>query len=440
MGEEQVSPERKQAQLKMREALEVARGRHKERGVEAMREAVHLDPTYLEPRQWLADHYRATGQARLAVAEYEEMLRVKPDNERVWEALKELDPATEQRLRRLHDVAPDPFVAQRAKVESAEFVDLAEQGQDYVEVAETEAEAAPFLGPREPLDAAVFAEEEAAEAYGEPLPWEHEQDREYRDKLDASEAFCRLLDGFAVLWDDDGAWGYLLADCEEPAAAGWDELSALMGRAAESLGAVAPRVLVNADSLRVPLALPLATGTVIVGAESRGIFSERGLLFWLGFACHNLLGAAVEYVWGAQRVVARQGPVTRLESCIGEAADEHIEGWEEGSTPEELASLARLCHAWEQRAVLSADRAGLLAAGEEAVARRAIAAAAAEPRVAAEITSSAFMAQFRHLKSAELAAIGPEQSPWTSPQYAAYRSQVIRWWATTDDYKSLAGA
>ena len=114
MGEEQISPERKQAQLKMREALQIAKGRKADRAVEVVKEVMQLDPTWVEPRQWLAEHYARSGQQRLAVEMLEELLRLEPENDRLWKALEELDSAAAERLRRLHDVAPDPFVAQRA--------------------------------------------------------------------------------------------------------------------------------------------------------------------------------------------------------------------------------------------------------------------------------------------------------------------------------------
>jgi len=88
--------------------------------------------------------------------------------------------------------------------------------------------------------------------------------------------------------------------------------------------------------------------------------------------------------------------------------------------------------------VLSADRGGLLAAGEEAVVRRALAAAAVDRKHATEVTSTQFLGIFRAKQPAELARIGLQASPWLDPQYAAYRSHVIRWWATTDQYKELA--
>ena len=37
----------------------------------------------------------------------------------------------------------------------------------------------------------------------------------------------------------------------------------------------------------------------------------------------------------------------------------------------------------------------------------------------------------------ELAAIPITHDPWTDPRYAAYRIQMLRWWATTDEYNKL---
>ena len=45
--------------------------------------------------------------------------------------------------------------------------------------------------------------------------------------------------------------------------------------------------------------------------------------------------------------------------------------------------------------------------------------------------------RFKDVPAGQLAAIGLSHSPWTDRQYAAYRIQMLRWWATTDDYKRL---
>jgi len=434
-----MSPERKQAHFKMREALQLAKGRRPQRAVEAMSEAISLDPTYLEPRQWLANHYRQDGKLRLAVEQYEEMLRLQPDNEQLWAALKELDPATEQRLRRLHDVASDPFFAQRAAADTSEFDDLGqEENQQFIEA---EPEGAPFLGGRGALDADLLADDDAAaEAYLEPLPWEHEQDREYRDRLDASDAFYQVLYGFAMLWDDEGAWEYALADCDEPDTVGWPELTQLTQRAAEALEAESPRVLAYAEPLRVPLAAPLAMGTVIIGGDSRDRFCEPELLFWLGSACHDLVGGAAEYRWACEEILQRQAPRVHLHSWVSDAVKEHIAGWDRDLSDQELTGLKRLAHAWEQRAVLSADRGGLLATGNVAAACRAIAAAATDPQQDATITVQQFLNRFARIEVAKLAAIGTDRDPWLDAQYAAYRIRMLHWWSTTEDYKELAGA
>lgn len=439
MSEEQISPERKQAQLKMREALQIAKGRKAQHAVEVVREAIHLDPTWLEPRQWLADHYRSSGQQRLAVGMYEELLRLDPDNKQSWHALEELDSAAAARLRRLHNVAPDPFVAQRtaAATASADFDELGDDEGDFADT-ESHAEGAPFAAARA-ADTDLFVEEEEAEEYyAEPLPWEHDQDREYRDKLEASEALVKLLDGFAALWDDEAAWQDLLEGCQEPADASLEELIELNERAAVVLEAEPPRVLVSEAAARIPLVLPLAESTVVVGADAREVFTNREAVFWLAWACHNLLSGAGEYAWACECVLAHETPTSDLEVRIHEAAAEQVQGWNEGLSQEDLTELAKLCQAWEQRAVLSADRAGLLAVEEEVIARRAMAGAAAERKAAAEITATEFLGQFRSMKTADLAHIGLKQNPWTDAQYAAYRSHVIRWWATTDDYKKLA--
>lgn len=105
---------------------------------------------------------------------------------------------------------------------------------------------------------------------------------------------------------------------------------------------------------------------------------------------------------------------------------------------EEREHLAKIAHAWQQRATLSADRAGWLCCGD--LERACLAIAKASSRTldeAAKMTLSGFLEQFKGADPAKLAAIPPKELPDRSAPYAAYRIQMLRWWASTPQAKAL---
>lgn len=428
MSDEHVSSERKLAQMKMREALKVAEGRHPERGVEMMLQVIEMDPKFLEPRMWLAEFYLVNDRKAMAVSQYEEMLHIEPKNTEVSDKLREVDSVAADKLERLQNVAPDPFITTSRATASGDFDDFDDDdpGDD------DETAGVPF-GAHAVSD--IFEEDEPEEdVYYEPLPWEHEQEREYRDKLDASDAFIKLLNGYADLWYDTTAWDEALADCSEADQAVADANE----RACAALGAETTRVLLANEWLRIPLAAPVETPTIIIGVRAPEVFTEAELVFWLAWANHTLLGGAAEYAWPCEEALPHTGRISDLGMSFGTAAAGRIEGWDEGLSEDDLGKLTRNCQAWEMRAVMSADRAGILAVGEEAVARRAIAGGSVDPKHAATVTTTQFLGLFRAKEVKELSRITIKTNPWFDPQYAAYRSHFLRYWATTDDYKRLA--
>ena len=151
-----------------------------------------------------------------------------------------------------------------------------------------------------------------------------------------------------------------------------------------------------------------------------------------------MLNENAQCAWACEHVIAREGIRPQLRSEIVHAASDFTVGWADGVPNEEVLSLAKIAHAWEQRLVLSADRAGLLACRDAAAACRAIAVLVTGPDGASNVTVADLLARFKDVPPNELAAISLAHDPWTDPQYAAYRIQMLRWWATTDDYKRLA--
>ncbi len=440
MAEEHESAQRKLARSKMREAIELFQGRHPERGVEMMEEILEIDPEFFEPRMWLARHYAAIGEHRLAVSQYETMLRIEPDNEQLWEGLREIDAAAADRLHRLHHVAPDPFVSTRSTDDLDDFDDFEDEELVEEEEEEESAVAAPFRGDTAGDD--IFVEDdaiEAAESTVAALPWDYEQDAELRERLDQIAPFVDVLDGFDLFWQDAATWRRLLVTAIPLHDSGWHELDRLVGQVSAFLKAPVPIILTVEEHTCCPLPLPLSEPTLIVGEPYRIALSPHEMLFVLGASLHMFLNQNAQYAWAADHVVERESDRSGLHGKVLEAAHDFTVGWDQDVPREEVVRLAKIAHAWEQRAVLSADRAGLLCCEDPEGACRAIAVAVGDPYRDASLSVERYLEQFKDVPAAQLAAIGLSHSPWTDRQYAAYRIQMLRWWATTDDYKRLTG-
>ncbi|MGC9320205.1 MAG: hypothetical protein ACP5KN_19385, partial [Armatimonadota bacterium] len=380
-------------------------------------------------------------QKHRAVAQYEEILRIDPDDEEVWEELRKIDPATAQRLERLQHIAPDPFVAQRADADLSDLDDFENEGEEEDEEEQEEAVGAPFRGGAAAGD--VIADDEDEEEYieaaegTEPLPWDHEQDPQYRDQLDNIAAFADVLDGFQLFWQDPLGWSRVVGQCSAPEDARWQELETMLPTAAGSLHVSPPSILVLYQHTRMPLALPMKNRTVVIGEPYRMALTGQELLFALGLALHGLLNENAEYWWAVEHIIDRDVEDCDIRRLVVEGASDFTVGWDEGLTREEITRLTKLGHAWEMRAVLSADRAGLLASGDVNSACRTIAAMVSPEGEAGMVSVEEFLGQFKGTPVGELAAIGLGHDPWSDPQYAAYRIKMLQWWATTDEYKNL---
>ncbi|MGD9498394.1 MAG: hypothetical protein AB7Y46_19025, partial [Armatimonadota bacterium] len=415
MAEKHESAQRRAARMKMREALALFQGRHPERGVEAMKEVLELDPDFIEPRKWLADYYLRTGKERLAISQYETMLRIEPDNEQLWEGLRAIDPNVAEKLQRLQHVAPDPFAAASARVDTSDLDDF----EDEEAVEETREGPAPFLADRRDTGDLVEDEDAIEAAPYQALPWDHEQDAEMRAALESNPAFVDVMDGLELFWRDARTWSRLLVPAVPPCNAHWDVLDPLLSTVADILDGPMPLSLVLSQHTPWPLCLPLQEPTLVLGETYRDFFSQQELLFVLGFCMHLFMNQNAQFAWAADHVVQRKGAMSGLREKIIETAKDFTVGWDERLPREEVVRLSKIAHAYEQRAVLSADRAGLLACPDLEAACRAIGIMVTDPFKAARLTPDNFLERFQHIPAAELPAIGLSRSPWTDEQYAA---------------------
>ncbi len=205
MAEDQESQEEKLARRQMAEALELFE-KKPDQGIEAMRNLLEVYPDFMEARQWLADYYEEADETRLAVSQYEQMLRIEPENDEVWEGLERVDPPTAKRLRRFRNVAPDPFLSGSEAEGAADLDDFENEDEEFQQAAEEPS--GQFSGAETSDD--IFLEDEGDDYDYEPLAWAHEEDPEYRDQLDKNSAFVDVLDGFMLFWDDPQGWSHLL--------------------------------------------------------------------------------------------------------------------------------------------------------------------------------------------------------------------------------------
>jgi len=436
MGDVQESAQRKAARTKMREAIEQYEHRRVDHAVELMEEALELDPSFIEPRKWLADHYAATGDHHLAVSQYESMLRQEPDNEELWAGFREVDAGAADRLYRLQHVAPDPFLGRAT--DTSDLDDFEDEDEEFAE--DSAAVAGPAATTATTAGSAIFLDEDEDEieaAVVESLPWDHEQDAEMRERLGQIPAFNDVLDGFQLLWDDGSTWRRLLRDAIPSFDAGWRELDGVMATAAGVLKAPVPITLTIEGHSACPLALPLHEPTLLLGKHLREALNPHELLFVLGWHLHMFMNQNAEFAWAADHIIERHKEQVGLHDQIVEAAGDFTVGWDQGVPREEVVRIAKLCHAWEQRAVLSADRAGLLCCEDPEGACRSIAVCVGDPLRDRTLSADKYLEQFKDVPAGQLAAISASHDPWTDRQYAAYRIQMLRWWATTDDYKRL---
>ncbi len=431
MAQEQESQQRKAARIKMKDALRLFEGRHPEHGVDGMKEALELDPEFVEPRQWLAKYYEATGQERLAISQYEEMLRIEPENPELWEGLRRVNPAVAEKLERLRHAAPDPFLAQAATDTS----DLDDFEEDDEPVEEEEISGGTPFHAAATRDDDLFLDDEDEETY-EPLAWEHEQDAQFRAQVEQNPGFRDVMDGCDLFWGDPQGWSHLVGECRAPEDAGWDMLQELGPAAAADLHAKIPTLLVAPGHTKTPVPLPLKNPTLVLGEPLKYALGSMEILFAVGVGVHGLLNENARTVWACQMIAERvlDSDVRRR---VLHNAGEFTMGWDQSMPRDEVSRIRKLCHAWEMRSVLSADRAGLLASGHLDSSLRTIAALVADEGDAMTASAESLLEQFKDVPPNELASIPLSHDPWTDAQYGAYRVQMLRWWGSTDEFKKL---
>lgn len=461
MTTEDVSPERTRAYYKFREAEQQAAKHHYDQALGLAHDALEMDPTFIEVRHWIAELHVQQEQPRKASLVYQEIIHQDRDDEQAWAALRRVEPAAAERLERLHDIAPDPFVAQRNSAVADDLEDLSAFGEaavaaapaeelfhaqnvgldDMSEVAETggvraelEAEVGSIVG----VQPAVAAPPAAAAG---PPDWLYEEDLQYRDKLARHPIYARLLPGIIEFWKDDAEWDAAISGSVHLDKQRHPEIVAVCREVEQRFGAPAwvlyvcpERRMVSTITRGDPPTLSLTTGCL-------NHLSHPEQVFLVGRFTAMAMAGHVAFLQMVMMTLERTSrSTTDVETDMLELLKQHHGGWDAGVHREDRMKLGQLCHAWQQRAELSADRGGLLCCRDLDVACNAIAKLVAADNNAADKASAQALAEkFKGQEVGALAAIPPKEDPSRNEGYGLYRIKMLRWWAKTPAGQALLG-
>ncbi len=464
MADESTSDRRRQAEAIFAEAQQAYANDRLAWAVEHAREALRVDGSYVQARHWLAERYIEVGATDRASRQYQIILRADRDDQKAWTALQAIDPEGADRIRRLHEIPPDPFVRRRRARSTVEFDALEEIGVNQ----RVEEAATPFLrervsedlealdevtSPHEMLEVGgIFPERRADSSDAletldelgdeepaltrEALVWEFTEDREYYQQWLAIEGVGAVAAAIEEAWSTQ-VMEAVVAICT-PAADNHPQLVAAAAQAAQKLAADLPELYLIAEEHMQPLIIQDRPTILVVPEGICQVFSPAELSFVVGRCLSPILSG---YLGPLQAVdVLLQRPINSVRQLrlnwlelVAEATADIAPAWE----PQARRRLRAIGHAWQQRVELSADRAGLLACGDIEASCDAIArGTAASVQEAAERTADRLMARYEGQNVAQLAAISVDEAPAISTEYAVYRIQMLQWWASSDGYQA----
>lgn len=462
MATEDVSPERTRAFYKFKEAEQQAAKHHLDHALELAQDALDIDPTFIDVRYWMADIYRSQDKPRRASMIYQDILHSDRDDQRAWAALREVDMASAERLERLHDIAPDPFVAAGRSAEVDDADDLGGLADEFAqepveeehflshdvaiddleEVAETGGVAAALEAEVGSIIGVQPAHEEAeppAPAAAGPPAWLYEEDLPYRDRIAAHPIYAKLLPNVVDFWRNDDKWDTAIAGSvhldphRHPGVAETcREVEGVLGGAKWNLFFCPERRMISCITRGDPPTISLTTGCL-------NTLSHEEMVFLMGRFTTMVVSGHVAYLQMAMLTLERNPrTITDVEMDMLELLKHEHSGWDAGVHREERMKLGQLCHAWQQRAELSADRGGLICCGDLDIACNAIAKLVMENSNAAQtMTAQALAEKFKGQDIGKLAAIPPKEDPVRDPGYGLYRIKMLRWWAKTPQGQAL---
>jgi tetratricopeptide (TPR) repeat protein len=555
MAMDDMSAERSAAYYKLREAEQEAHKGHLEKALGLARDALQEDPDYLEARFWIAAQYEAMDELRKASHEYQDIIHRDHENEEAWARLRAIDPDAAERMQRLQEIAPDPFVVQREHPEEldedlddlgslmgeqngetedeGQFVPLHDgeevgfdsleeiegtdgvaalveglpddQGDDSdagelgaldeaddegwslaagdgegeatadggaageaamdetvgllddgvaalyedelpteeVETGAAESAAATARSAGSAADGSAAAEAGAAGrgggAAGAVPPWLHEEDMKYRRRLDNIEQISLVLPKIIEYWGDDDAWdteissvAHLDTERHREILEINDEVSARFGTPPWKLFMSPERRLYCTITRGEPPTLVITTGTL-------NNLERTERVFLCGRLTGFLTAGHLPYLQAVNLVLERSPlSITDVEADVLELTKTAQSGWDVGLNREARMKLGALCHAWQLRAELSADRAGYICCGNLEASVNVIARSVwRDPSQMQTVTWRRLLEKFKNKDLAQLADIPPKEDPIRDEGYGVYRIQMLRWWATTPAARAL---
>lgn len=459
MAMDDVSPQRKAAMFKFHQAeQEMSRG-HYDRAMQAAREAIREDPTYLEVHMWLAQRFVADDEPRKASHELEIILHADRGNEMAWKMMEQVDPASATRLRRLQSIAPDPFVVQKRAPLTDDVADIDDYVDDDEPVDFGDDGGDPFLAGD--VDESVigtwgedeeggYADEDDEGEYEEdadmvddagggsgavqdPHFWEYEQDRQFLAKWEAETVVAEAVVKIEELWKDIEAWDYVLNLCAHASPNLHEKIFQAAKQASGRLGLEMPELFVFPERCMHPVLIKDRPPMLAVPTGVLRAMTPDEALFQIGREIGHLNTGYLAQMQMVKIVTNRKAQLAGdLASTLSDFLGGTVKYWDTNLSREEIARLKKLGHAWQQRCELTADRAGLVCCGDVVVACTAIAKTTAKSiDEASAMTIGAFLKQFEGEDVGQLAAIPVEESPSRNPRYAAYRIHMLKWWATT---------
>ena len=495
MTTEGMSPERTRAFYKFKEAEQQAGKHHYEQAIGTARDALELDPAYSEVRHWIVSIHLKIDQPRKAALELQAIIHENQDDQEAWNRLKQVDPAAADRLERLHTIAPDPFVVQRTVHNaisddlddlgglSGEFVEEVEElvphhvgvddfdsladleGTDAVQSLLQENVGAVPLGAAgsghvesddlDALDFSEFAEEDedpvpAEEWPAAPVPEPepiatveppalkledlmYEEDLKYRDKIANNPVYTTLLPKVIDFWKNDEAWDTAISGSVHMDESRHPEIVRVVHEVEAKLNVprwmlfLCPeRRMVSTITRGAPPTISLTTGMI-------NTLSHEEQVFVIGRCSTMVQVGHVAFLQMAMLTLERSPrSITDVEIDMLELLKHEHSGWDAGVHREERLKLGALCHAWQQRAELTADRGGLVCCGDLEVACNGIAKMVASDSAAAGLTNwKTLVEKYKGQDAAQLAAIPSKEDPSRHEGYGVYRVQMLRWWAHT---------
>jgi hypothetical protein len=497
-----LTPERQQAQATFHHAIEQFHRGKVEDAFEIAETSLEYDTGFVEARRWLAQQYEVVGEGHKASRHLQVIVHHHHDDLEAWAALDRVDPKAAERIRRATELPPDPFMTQRHKP-VADFGDLEtmdeimEEGvePEFVEERLIAAEGDTDLDEIEdvPIDEETItleritdlsdilddevpggeaqsydptvdldddrpapkdfqvAEVVAAPAAPAPLtpsprsadgpqPWEHEQDRQYRDLMLQNALLAPVIHRILESWKDPDAWGSVLAECAHASKHTHAEIYEAAHKACEVLGGPEPSLLLAPEGSPHCVPLRAHESEVVVNTGLLRTISGAQLLFAIARVLAVHRSGHAPYFDTTLMVTDRSG---RLLGACEEAIKEYLwdlmGSWFESHPKLDRAAAGELAHAWHLRGELSCDRAGLLACADLDAACNAIAKTCRHTGAEAQHTDcEGMLAKHASDDVGQLAAIPMTEDPRYNEGYAVYRIQMLRWWATTDDYRALA--